>query len=91
MQMMNKDRLIAVGFRPIISLVGSVSAAPPVRVAEACRNRIMKGTAMNIKLIESGRVARYGTALGAALHAVWSGLVWLVVPGDFDRHHLRGR
>ncbi|HZT62509.1 MAG TPA: hypothetical protein VFA36_05200 [Burkholderiales bacterium] len=46
---------------------------------------------MNIKLIESGRVARYGTALGGALHAVWNGLVWLIVPGDFDRHHLRGR
>jgi hypothetical protein len=58
---------------------------------EACRKRIMKGTDMNIKLVESGRVARCGIALGALLFAIWRGLVWFVVPGDFDRHHLRGR
>jgi len=46
---------------------------------------------MNIKLIESGRVARYGIAFGAFLYSAWRGLVWLIVPGDFDRHHLRGR
>ena len=51
----------------------------------------MKGTNMNIKLIESGRPARYGMALGALLYAAWRGLVWLLVPGDFDRRHLRGR
>ena len=46
---------------------------------------------MSIKPIESGRVARYGIALGALLYSAWRGLVWLMVPGDFDRHHLRGR
>jgi hypothetical protein len=46
---------------------------------------------MDIKLFESDRVARYGIALGASLSAIWRGLVWLVVPGDFDRRHLRGR
>ena len=51
----------------------------------------MKGADMNIKIIESGRVARYGTALGAALFATWRGLVWFFVPEDFDRRHLRGR
>jgi hypothetical protein len=51
----------------------------------------MKGTNMNIKLIETGRVAHYGIRLRALLYAAWRGLVWLVVPGDFDRHHLRGR
>ena len=51
----------------------------------------MKGTNMNIKLIESGRPARYGIALGALLYAAWRRLVWLLVPGDFDRHHLRAK
>jgi hypothetical protein len=51
----------------------------------------MKGTDMNIKIIESGWVVRYGTALGTVLSAAWRGLVWFFVPGDFDRHHLRGR
>jgi len=51
----------------------------------------MKGADMNIKIIESGRAARYGIALGTLLYAAWRGLVWLVVPGDFDRHRLRGR
>ena len=46
---------------------------------------------MDIKLIESGRVAPYGIALGALLHSAWRGLLWLMVPGDFDRHHLRNR
>ena len=51
----------------------------------------MKETTMNIKIIESGRPARYGIALGTLLYAAWRGLVWLLVPGDFDRRHLRGR
>jgi hypothetical protein len=51
----------------------------------------MKGTDMDIKPAQGSRIAEYGIALGTVIYAVWRGLVWFVVPGDFDRHHLRGR
>ena len=58
---------------------------------EACRNRIMKGTDMNIKSAKPDRIESYGKALGAVIYAAWRALVWFFVPRDFDRHHLRGR
>ncbi len=45
---------------------------------------------MNIKIAEHSRVATYGVAVGLVLHAAWRGLVWFVVPGDFDPRRLRG-
>ena len=45
---------------------------------------------MDIKSARSSRIARYGIALGSALHAAWRGLVWLVVPGVVDGRPLRG-
>jgi len=41
----------------------------------------MKGRAMNIKLVEQGRTARYGIALG---------IVRLFAAGNFDPRRLRG-
>jgi hypothetical protein len=54
----------------------------------------MKGRAVNIKF-EQDRIEKYGFALGLGLHAVWRGLVWLLVPSRlpsrFDPRPLRGR
>ena len=51
----------------------------------------MKGIDMNIKQARPSRIESYGTALGTLVYAAWRGLVWLLVPADFDRRHLRGR
>jgi hypothetical protein len=40
---------------------------------------------MDIKLIQSGRIAQYGITLGGLLYAAWRGLVWFLVPGDVGR------
>ena len=45
---------------------------------------------MNRKIDEQDRVARYGIALGLALHAAWRGLVGIFVPRNFDPRQLRG-
>jgi len=45
---------------------------------------------MNIKLVEQGRTARYGIALGVLLFALWRGIVRLFTAGNFDPRRLRG-
>ena len=90
MQKMNKDRLIAAPAGRIISLPEAWLQRLRCE-SQACRNRIMKGTDMNIKSQQPDRIESYGIALGALIHAAWRALVWFFVPSDFDRHHLRGR
>jgi len=50
----------------------------------------MKGRAMNIKVVEQSRSARYGIALGILLYALWRGIARFLAPGNFDPRRLRG-
>lgn len=44
---------------------------------------------MNIKLVQQGRTARYGSALGALLYAVWRRIAGFFAPRNFDARRLR--
>ncbi len=46
---------------------------------------------MKLKIAANDRPARYGIALGLALHAVWRGLVGVFVPGDLPRDYAKRR
>ena len=46
---------------------------------------------MDIKPAQGSRIAEYGVAPGRLLSAAWRGVVWFLVPEDFDRRLLRGR
>jgi hypothetical protein len=49
----------------------------------------MKGRAMNIKLVQQSRPARYGIALGILLYALWRGIIGFFAVGNFDSRRLR--
>src|SRR5712691_3389233 len=81
MQNIPKDRLILSCLGRIISLGNHAQAALSTQRREACGKRIMKGRAMNIKLVEQGRTATYGITLGVLLFALWRGIVRLFAAG----------
>src|SRR3981189_501604 len=85
MQNIPKDRLILSRLGRIISLGNQAQAALPTQRREACGKRIMKGRAMNIKLVEQDRAATYGIALGVLLFALWRGIVRLFAAGISTR------